>query len=91
MLQGGQKKNRKKKNPTALIGAPAVAKQGSAAFLVHWAAFEDLIPDLPRWVKDLALLQLQLGSDPWPLGTPHATGWPEKKKKMHLFLFLSNF
>ena len=30
----------------------------------HWDT--DKIPGLAQWVKDPGLLQLQLGSDPWP-------------------------
>ena len=44
-------------------------------------------PAPAEWVKDLALVQLQLGSqprlgsDPLGLGSPYATGWPKKKKE----------
>ena len=44
---------------------------GLVASLEPWDT--GLIPDLAQWVKDLALLHLQLKSD------PYATGWPKKK------------
>ena len=58
---------------------------GSGVSWEHWD--EGLIPSPAQWVRDPALLQVQLRlqlwlrSDPWPRGTPYAVGWPKQKKK----------
>ena len=68
------------------MGVPTVAQQdqqclGSARMRVQCLA---------QWVKDPAMLQLQLGSDPWP-GNSICPGAAknEKKKKVHyVILFI---
>lgn len=35
----------------------------------------------PAWHCELQDLHLQLGCDPWHLGTLYALGWPKEKKQ----------
>ena len=71
------------------MGDPTVTQQdqqcldrqrlGSAGMQVQSPAA--LIPGLAEWVKDLALLQLRLGSDPWSENSL-CHGAAKKKKKV---------
>ena len=62
-----------------------MAQRGSASSLERWSACS--IPGLAQWVKDLALLQLrlgsqlQLGSDPWQ-GTSMCCRVAKNEKKI---------
>lgn len=56
----------------------------------HWEAGS--IPGPAQWVKDLALLWLQLKSQLWLCpGTPYTGGWPKKKRPEPLFIPTPSF
>ena len=65
--------------PKSVSGSSHCGARGSMASWEHWDT--GLIPSLAKWVKDPALLQPLLRSQP-RLGTPYAAG-TVKKAKIH--------